>query len=330
MSKACLCVPLAFVMVVIAAGHAEAGKNPPSVLVDLSPGTLGTDSQALGVNKNGDVVGSVLGLDGNQHAFVYTAGSLSVLGGGGSSSVAYGINDTGVVVGTMNGQAFSFTAGQATTLAALPGSSSATAVAINASGEIVGTAVTLSGTLAFTSAGSVVSPLGVLPGQTDSMALGVNSGGQTVGVSGGQAYFTTSSSPGNPVTFVNLGAYLFPGQTSMATGINDHTIVIGSVSDGTSSQGWWYSKGKVTMIPRLAATVDCTPRAINVNGEVVGTSGGRAFRYQSGLVQDLSTVIPAGSNFVSLDVATDVNDSGLIVGVGTTADGHQHGFTLQP
>src|SRR5438067_13081309 len=59
----------------------------------------GADSNALGINSGGDVVGylSVAGVD---HAFLYAGGATSDIGTlGGSSSRAYAINDGGTVVG---------------------------------------------------------------------------------------------------------------------------------------------------------------------------------------------------------------------------------------
>ena len=79
-------------------------------LVDL--GTLGGDiSLSQGINAMGQVVGySYLAGNAEQHAFLWTpdvangtTGTMVDLGVlGGSYSIAYGINDLGVVVGSSN------------------------------------------------------------------------------------------------------------------------------------------------------------------------------------------------------------------------------------
>ncbi|MBI5864834.1 MAG: hypothetical protein HZB38_10055 [Planctomycetes bacterium] len=68
--------------------------------------------------------------------------------------------------------------------------------------------------------------------------------------------------------------------------------------------------------------------AVNNHGQVVGASGSRAFVWQSGVMTDLNTMIPAGAGW-RLESAWDINDSGQIVGIGTHM-GFPHAFLMTP
>jgi len=116
-------------------------------------GTLpgGSYSEGFGINNSGQVVGVADNSSGETQAFLYSGGALQDLGTlGGAASFGYGINDSGQVVGysdTSDGfsDAFLYTNGTMKDLGRLPGLTSSTAVAINNSGEVVGTAGNTSG-----------------------------------------------------------------------------------------------------------------------------------------------------------------------------------------
>lgn len=73
---------------------------------------------------------------------------------------------------------------------------------------------------------------------------------------------------------------------------------------------------------------------INNAGQVVGRYGNasgneRAFTTINGEMTDLNTVIALNSGWLLLD-ATDINNSGYIVGSGVTSSGRIHAFLLTP
>jgi len=109
-----------------------------------------------------------------------------------TTSVAYGINNSGQVVGASSNiggqpaQAFLYSGGVMTGLGTLGGTSSY-ADGINDSGQVVGQAFTngLSQYHAFGYSSGVMTDLGTLPGAmySDSAATGINNSGQVVGYS---------------------------------------------------------------------------------------------------------------------------------------------------
>jgi probable HAF family extracellular repeat protein len=105
------------------------------VVTDL--GDAAVPSEATAINERGQVVGSAGG-----HAFLYDGGALRDLGTlGGNNSVARGINSSGVVVGqTSNefGQPAPFIHRGAGAMQALPGPAYSSALAISASGKVIG------------------------------------------------------------------------------------------------------------------------------------------------------------------------------------------------
>jgi probable HAF family extracellular repeat protein len=118
-------------------------------------GTLGGNAScAYAINSTGQIVGSAESRTGG-FAFLYSSGSMTSLGtlSGSFYSTALDINDGGQIVGnayfasgtTSIPHAFLYTAnGGMTDLGTLGGSTS-TAVAINASGQVLGTSMTKSG-----------------------------------------------------------------------------------------------------------------------------------------------------------------------------------------
>ncbi|HEY2800813.1 MAG TPA: DUF3466 family protein [Chthoniobacterales bacterium] len=109
-------------------------------------GNSNGSSRAFAINGAGVVAGYVFTDSSQQHAFFGSAGSFVDLGtlSGGTNSVAYGINDSGVVVGaseTPQGlHGFVYENGSMKDLGTLMGGTVSEARAINSSGQIVGDA----------------------------------------------------------------------------------------------------------------------------------------------------------------------------------------------
>ena len=160
------------------------GQAHGSIWTSSGATDLGAGVFAMGINDAGEVIGS------NGHAFVLANGQYQDLGTipGADWSAAYGINDSGTVVGDgmTAGGAFRGIVwspqGSMQVLGTFGGSSSQ-ATAINNGGEVVGFASLASGYQhAFSLTGAAMTDLGTLGGGS-SYGYGVNDSGEIVGYS---------------------------------------------------------------------------------------------------------------------------------------------------
>jgi probable HAF family extracellular repeat protein len=198
------------------------------------------------INNNGQIVGS----SGN-HAASWSYGSpeavtdLGTLGGAYSS--AYGINDSGLIVGgsqTASGQyyAFSYLNGTMTQLETLPGATSSIATGVNNSGQIVGWSLIplnehTSRYHSFLYSNGTVTDLGSLTGAIHlglTYATGINDSGQVCG------YGYTAEGPIHAFSWLNgvltdLGT--LGGEYSYATGINNRGQIVGYSELTTGGSG---------------------------------------------------------------------------------------------
>jgi probable HAF family extracellular repeat protein len=252
---------------------------------------------------------------------VYTVQDLGVLPGD-TSSVAWGINALGDVVGWSAGpngpRAFVHTnAGGMTALPALPGRPRSVARDINDSGVVVGTADmggTDLGHAVVWSAGSVVD-LGTLGTGFYSEAWGVNNLGQVVGSS-----FTNG---GNGLSGVHAFLYSPGGalvdltpetDNSRALDINDAGQVVGYKTALGGYHAFRWHAGSFQDLGVLPGFAHSFGWAVSADGRVAGNvtsaSGNseRFFRYTEGTgLQDLGG---AGEH----NVALGINTSGQVVG----------------
>jgi probable HAF family extracellular repeat protein len=256
-------------------------------------GTLGgPNSAALAVNAAGTVVGWANdSADPDQKvAFIWDrAEGMQSLG---LDGMATAINDAGQVVGqTADGQAFVMESPTPLLLTSLTGRSRASA--INNAGLVAGwNEIDLHGRgLGHFRAGDAwiwdngtQTDLGVLPFPgipQHSEAYALNDAGQVVGTSGIFVYRGQ-----HPGWLVSRAVLWQPDQ-----GIID----LGTLGDGANSAAY----------------------AINNAGDVVGTSGGRAFLYHAGVLIDLNQFNPLVGPNDTLVAATGINDAGQIVGYAT-------------
>ena len=271
-------------------------------------GTLGgPDSAALAVNAAGTVVGWANDSpDPTQTvAFIWdrTGGMQSL----GLDGVATAINDVGQVVGqTAEGQAFVMQGQGPLVLTNLAGRSRASA--INNAGIVAGwDDIDLHGHgLGHYRAGDAwiwdngtqtdlgVLPIPAIPGPPQhSEAYALNDAGQVVGRSG--IFRVKGQHPG----WLFSHAFLWQADQGM--------IDLGTLGDGSNT----------------------TAYAINKAGDVVGTSGGRAFLYHAGVMIDLNQFSPLVGPHDMLVAATGINDAGQIVGYATIG-GTTEAFILKP
>lgn len=214
-----------------------------SPTVDL--GTLGGgNSYAYDVNKSFQIVGaSEINSFGYIHAFLYSGGTMTDLGTlpGGSMSYAFGISDSGKVVGTSdNGSAyhaFLYSGGVMTDLGTLGGVNSR-AFAIHDTAGIVGSS-TIAGPgfveRAFLYQSGTMTNLGVLPGSgtgsgSYSVANDINSRGEIVG------YSSYSTSATGSHAFLYKGGVMYDLHAlAAAAGLLSNGTTVGFVSLDTAN-----------------------------------------------------------------------------------------------
>jgi probable HAF family extracellular repeat protein len=196
-------------------------------------GTLGgTYCVARGINNSGQIVGNSWTTNGSSHAFLYSGGVMADLG---ISGGAFGINNSGQVVGWLNaGHAFLYSGGLMADLGTLGGRSSI-AYGITSAGQVFGTADTTNGTPAFHPqhaflySGGVMKDLDPL-GPWNSGANAINDNGQAVG------YFLVGKNSPTTACLFNGGLKqdlntLIPGGSgwtlSNAEAINNYGQIVG-------------------------------------------------------------------------------------------------------
>ena len=175
------------------AGTSYAGGNAQAVVwsggARTELGTLGgTESEAMGINFSGAVVGRAETTGGQGHAFLWSEGRMEDLGAlpGGSWSSAYSINDDGQIAGYgMAGWGFfrAFVRNPGLGLSELGtlGGWNSYAFGINSSGEVAGHSSTAAGWVhAYLYSDGLMRDLGTLGGM-QSYAYGINTSGAVVG-----------------------------------------------------------------------------------------------------------------------------------------------------
>jgi probable HAF family extracellular repeat protein len=219
------------------------------------------------------------------------------------------------------------------------------ATAINNSGQVVGTADASDGSWhAFLYSGGKMIDLGNLGG-AQAYANAINNSGQVVG--------TWMPSPGLYHGFLYSGGKMtdlgtFGGWRAEATGINDSGLIVGTrYNQDSSRHGFTYSGGKVTDLPTGDKTWSyayAVNNAGQVAGEYAGTdSGWKGYVISKGkltaLYSDPSKYSVSASALNSWGQVPlmgapgttpyGINDSGQVVGSGTTSSGQQHAFLFQ-
>jgi probable HAF family extracellular repeat protein len=350
-----------------------AQENVRYRLIDL--GTLGGPNSSENVqspiiNKQGVVIGysdtsAPCGPDCFLfHAFRWEKGNLVDLGTlpSGGNSVAFGINDKGIVIGqSENGlvdpntdgpenRAVLWQAGQIFNLGTLGGNLSA-AFAINNRRQVVGGAqndvpdsfsIPGVGTQAraFLWQNGIMQDLGTLGGP-DAFASSINDNAEVTGVSYPNTEPSINCFIGFPLTthpffwrhgkMIDLGT--LGGTCAAPAGINNRGEVAGTsnlAGDVTVHPFLWNGEGLLDL-GTLGGTFGFG-NALNDAGEVVGAAGtpgdetSHAFHWKNGAIHDLGTI---GDDACS--IAHDINNRGQVVGASASdfCDPELHGFLWQ-
>lgn len=252
-------------------------------------------SHTTAINNRGQVIGEVMyraiDYSYHRHAFIWDGTIHDIAAFNGCHTAAYGINNNGVVVGTLDWNSMFIYDQTIREFDACP-----EPVAINDNGWIIGRKG-LFYNENWHELGSLYN--------WETCPTAINNKGQVAGyirepynggliIIGGHADGRAFLYDGD--TLHDLG--LMPdGATSSAAGINDHGLVV----------GWGYTFRENY-------------------GDGLGT---HAFLYDGASIHDLNDLIDPASGWM-LSCASDINNHGQIVGSGRNALGQWHAFLLTP
>ncbi len=299
----------------------------------------GAITSATGINSSGDIVGFSDNPNVGTRAFLWRNGTMTDLGtlGGSCCAAAYGINDSGTVVGMVTPSQIPFRYTSVSGMVRLGPFSPLTlneVDAINGTGQIVGQGQDFNvpsapfvAMIYYNGTVQRLAPTELGP----SWPQAVNAFGQAAG-------FTYDFDPNNTHACLFSGGQVYDlgilpgGFRSEAEGINDSGQVVGfSVTTNFDERAFIYSAGTMTDLGTLGAPGGYSHAyGINNAGQVVGESDGRAFIYTAGGgMVDLNSVTNLGG-FMVLRQARAINASGQIAGYGDFSDGNEHAFLLTP
>jgi probable HAF family extracellular repeat protein len=307
-------------------GSAARAQTTSTISPIAVPGT--SSLSVLGLNANGQITGYLLDANSAQHAFRWGGGSGVDLGTlGGSTSVGYGINSLGHVVGyaaTVNDVEFhAYVAiGQSLFDLGTFGGPVSVGLAINDSGQSTGYALLSSGeSHAFLVSSGTMFDLGTLGGFSSSGAA-INSAGQVAGDA------STTNSENHAFLFSegvmrDLGT--LGGTYSSPSALNSSGQVVGdsTIQGDYETHAFLFDGATTRDLGTLGGTYS-TAYAINDAGQVIGDSslvaGYHGFIYSNGTLRDLGSL---GGNFSS---SWGLNGLGQVVGVSSNANSQQRAF----
>lgn len=280
------------------------------------------DFNPTDINNSGQISGYVAEDGTNNHAVLYSGGTLINLGTfGGDISFGNAINDAGTVTGTAFSDAggfhaFIYSDGNAANLA-----DGTNAFGINAHGDVVGQARTGDGEFAgFVYHDGSVNELGHLGTGTTGLAYDINERGEIVGES---STGTELHAPFHPVLYrngniIDLGT-LADYEFNTAQAINNAGQIAGAseAADG-SIHAFLYQHGQLTDMGGFGGLY-LDVGGINERGTFAGTSWtlGNTIGYigLNGTLVDLNTLVDPALGW-EITEAMGINDSGQVVGIG--------------
>jgi hypothetical protein len=240
------------------------------------------------------------------------------------TSIAYGINDVGQIVGyTPNFVGFIYSRGAITNTFS-DGTGRTQAYGINNSGQVVGDEYTGNTTYGFLYNGNYFTNFSAPSGSPNTVALGINSTGQIVGYGTGPA--TAGEEEGPLEGFLYLGGTVqilnMPGATSTGEIVGYWQNLSGQASEG----GFIYKNGVYTVI-NVPGSTATQLNAINDLGQILGVyldtnNVAHPFIYENGNYAPITVLLEGqvvvGAGNTSWGV-NGINKAGQIVGyVGTS------------
>jgi probable HAF family extracellular repeat protein len=237
-------------------------------------------------------------------------------------TLAYGINDTGQIVGyyfigtTASTHGFLLSGGVYTPLddpLAVPQAGGTLAFGINASGQIVGQYADLHGTHGFLLSGGTYAALDDPSAPSFTRAYGINASGQIVGIYTDASAHTHGFLYSNG-TYTNIDDPLGT-HGSNATGINAAGQIVGRYIDSNfQAHGFLYSNGSYTTLDDPLGVNGSSAWGINDMGQIVGqysdgSGKNHSFLYSGGIYITLDDPVATDGTF-----ATGINAAGQIVG----------------
>lgn len=280
------------------------------------------------INAGGDVAGYFAESGSRiKTAFLLKGGTFTLIGpfSGAPDSIATGLNDSDLVVGTSGSAVFAWQSGQTTFTDPNVTSGS---IFVNQSGQTFRSGVRSDGiSHAYLRTNGADQEILLLAGQGPSSSgvasIGLNDGGEALAssrVGSGNVWFTFR----NGVSSV-LPVQLRPGEllsaNSTISGLNNAGTTV--VNNGPGTDFLVDANGSTT-----AMSDGDTFASLNNNNIAVGTRAGRAILWENGQRLDINSMIPVNSGWV-LNAATGINDKGQVVGFGTL-NGAPTGFILTP
>jgi probable HAF family extracellular repeat protein len=260
-------VTIALTLLGTSAGYAQ--KYQITKLENI-PG--GVYSQTFAINNAAQVIGIAIDASGISYAVIWNGTKPTIIFTGGEFGAfpyayPYGINNSGVVVGTLYEESgrkpFVWSSGNLRILPGFVAGLGNSAAGINDAGQIVG-AIGYFASLWDSPSAETYSLLPPLKGSDGSYATSINANGQIVGSSAlgnlGRATLWTLDSA------TNLNPLWGWGSAAM---INDHGWIVGTLNTGAAV--WEPHNTADSLCRPPACTVDSHAYGINVEGDVVGT-----------------------------------------------------------
>ena len=328
--------PIAWVVVA-----ATTMADPQYQIYDLGVLETGPEagSQGLGVSPGGIVVGRST-VSNTSQAFTWTEGG-GLIGlpslVGRNYFVAYGANDSGIVVGASSESGFVsnnlpviWHDGVGSQLPVPPGYTYARAVDVNASGVAVGSVdygTAVRGVIYSGGSAAIIAPTAP-NGKYFASAYAINDSGRVVGWGAGPSYQVLPSALVYEIstnTTIDIGT-LQGGDSAVATDVNNSGVVVGDAFqyNGTHYPFIWSDATGMVALPLLEIAAGGRATGINSAGWIVGTEYPFAyipFLYDGTTTYRLSDLIPAGSGWNlangSSNSHVSISDNNIIVGTGS-------------